>query len=108
MPLIEDLPSMPLVYQDKGYGHGVSIDSMIVTPHVPILGEQLPNVGTSADADSEIPQNKINLLKQAASMVVATSFSIGQDFKDQRLELTSMTTLAKDRQLRIHTLESLL
>ena len=99
MPLTEDLPSTPRISQDEGYGHGVSIDSMIVTSHVPILGEQLPNVGTSADADSEeIPQNKINLLKQAASMVVAIAFSIGQDLEDQRLELTSMTTLAKDRQ----------
>ena len=55
---------MPLASQDEGYGHGVSIDSMIITPSVPILGEQLPNVGTSANANSEeIPQNKINLLK---------------------------------------------
>ena len=41
-------------------------------------------------------------------MVVATTFNIGQDFEDQRLELTSMTTLAEDRQQRIQTLESLL
>ena len=86
MPLTKDLLSTPLVSQDEGYVHRVSIDSMIINPRVPILGEQLPNVGTSADADSEeIPQNKINLLKQAASMVVAMTFSIGQDFEDQRL-----------------------
>ena len=39
MPPTEDLQSMPPVSQDEGYGHGISIDSMIVTPLVPILGE---------------------------------------------------------------------
>ena len=109
MPLTTDSSSMPLISQDEGYGHGVSIDSMIVTPYVPILGEQLPNVGTSADVNpEEDPRSKVNLLKQVASMVVATTFSIGQDFEDQRLELTSMTTLVEHRQQRIQTLESLL
>ena len=51
MPPIEDLPSTPPTSQDEGYGHGVSIDSMIVIPYVPILGEQLPNVGTSIDTE---------------------------------------------------------
>ena len=41
-------------------------------------------------------------------MVVATTFSIGEDLEDQRLELAFMTTLANDRQQRIRTLESLL
>ena len=41
-------------------------------------------------------------------MVVATTFSIGEDLEDQRLELASMTILANDRQQRIRTLESLL
>ena len=63
MPLIEDLPSTPRISQDEGYGHGVSIDSMIVTPHVSMLGEQVPNIGTSANVDLEVPENKINLLK---------------------------------------------
>ena len=44
MPLLEDSPSTPLISQDEGYGHGVSIDSMTVTPRVGTLGEQLPNV----------------------------------------------------------------
>ena len=36
----KELPSMPLpTSQDEGYGHGVSIDSMIVTPRVLMLGE---------------------------------------------------------------------
>ena len=88
MPLTTDSPSTPLISQDEGYGHGVSIDSMIITLYIPILVEQLPNVGTSADADPEEGcQSKVNLLKQAASMVVAMTFSIGQDFEDQRLEL---------------------
>ena len=99
MPPTEDLPSTPPASQDKGYGHGISIDSMIVTPRFPLLGKQLPNVGTSVNAETEEdPQNKVNLSKQVASIVVATTFSIGQDFEDQRLELISMTTLAKDRQ----------
>ena len=41
MPLTEDLPSTPRISQDEGYGHGVSIDSRIVTPRVPILSEQI-------------------------------------------------------------------
>ena len=83
MPLTADSPSTPLISQYEGYGHGVSIDSMIVTPRVPVLGEQLPNVGTSTDANPEGHQSKVNLLKQVASMVVvATIFSIGQDFED--------------------------
>ena len=41
-------------------------------------------------------------------MMVTGTFSIGQDLEDQRLELTSMTTLAEDKQQRIQTLESLL
>ena len=99
MPLTKDLLSTPLVSQDEGYVHRVSIDSMIINPRVPILGEQLPNVGTSADVNpGEGYQSKISLLKQAASMVAATTFSIGQDLEDQRLELISMTTLAEDIQ----------
>ena len=109
IPFTEDLPSMPRISQNEGYGHGVSIDSMIVTPRDPILGEQLPNVGTSTDVDpNEVHQDKMDVLKHAASMVVAMTFSIGQDLEDQRLELISMITLAEDRQERIHTLESLL
>ena len=52
MPPIEDLPFTPPISQDESYGHRVSIGSMIVTPHVPTLGEQLPNVGISIDAES--------------------------------------------------------
>ena len=37
MPPIEDLPSTPPTSQDEGYGHGVSVNSMIVTPRVPTL-----------------------------------------------------------------------
>ena len=101
MPFIKDLPSTPRISQDEGYGHEVSIDSMIVAPRVPILGEQAPNVGTSTDADpNEVYQNKIDVLKHAMSMVVSTTFNIGQDLEDERLELLSMTTLAEDRQQR--------
>ena len=53
MPPTEDLRSTPLVSQDEGYDHEISIDSMIVTPCVPTLGEQIPNVGTSTDAEPE-------------------------------------------------------
>ena len=31
LPSIEDLPSTPPTFQDEGYGHGVSIHSMIIT-----------------------------------------------------------------------------
>ena len=111
MPHIEDLLTTPPTSQDEGYGHGVSIDSMIVTPCVPTLGEQLSNVGTSIDAELlEIPQsdNKFNLLKRAITMVVSTTSSIEKEFEDQALESASLITLARDRMQRIQTLESLL
>ena len=79
MPPIEDLSSTPLVSQGEGYGHRVSIDSMIVTPRVPILGEQVPNIGTSTNAEPEEEDdtpNKVYLLKCAVSMVVTATFSI--------------------------------
>ena len=50
LPEIEDLPSTPPASQDEGYGHGISIDSMIVTPRVLILGESIPNIGTNKEA----------------------------------------------------------
>ena len=63
MPLTEDLPSTPRNSQDEGYGHGVSIDSMIVYPRVPALGKQAPNAGTSTNANpNEIYQNKMDIL----------------------------------------------
>ena len=109
MSFTEDLPSTPQISQDEGHDHGFNIDSMIITPRVPSLGEQAPNVGTSTYADSnETYQNKMDVLKHVASMVLVTTFSISEDLEDQRLELTSMITLANDRQQRIHTLESLL
>ena len=111
VPSVEDLLSTPPTSQDEGYGHGVSIDSMIVTPRVPTLGEQLPNVGTNTDVEpEEILQsnNKFDLLKQVVSVVVATTFSIEKDLEDQTLECTSLATLVEDRQQMIQTLESLL
>ena len=84
---------------------------MIVTPGVPTLGKQLPNVGTSIDAEpQDILQssNKFNLLKRAITMVVFTASSMEKEFEDQALEHASLTTLAEHRQQRIQTLESLL
>ena len=50
MPSIKDLPSTPPMSEDEDYGHGVSIDSMIVTPRVLTLVDKSPNVGTNTDA----------------------------------------------------------
>ena len=36
----------PPPFEDEGYGHGVTLDSMIVTPRVPILVEESTNVRT--------------------------------------------------------------
>ena len=101
MPPIEDFSSTPPAFQDEGYGHGVSIDSMIVTSCVPTLGEQLPNVGISIDAKpQEIPQNnnKLDLLRQVVTMVVSMASSIEKELEDQALKRASLTTLAEDRQ----------
>ena len=84
---------------------------MIVTPCVPTLGEQLPNVGTSIDAEpQEIPKtnNKFYLLRQAVTMVVSTTSSKEKELEDQALKCASLTILAEDRQQRIQKLESLL
>ena len=99
--LVEDLPSMPPTSHDEGYDHGVSINCMIVTPRVPTLGEQLPNVGTSTDAEpSEILQsnNKFDIFNQVVSMVVSMKSSIENELEDQALECAYLITVAEDRQ----------
>ena len=66
---------------------------MIITPHVPILGEQLPNVGKNTDVElPEIRQssNALDLLKCAV-------INIEKEFEDQALESASLSTLAADR-----------
>ena len=66
---------------------------MIITPHVPILGEQLPNVGTNIDVElPEIPQsnNALDLLRHAV-------MNIEKELEDQVLERASLSTLATDR-----------
>ena len=110
MPPTEDLPSTPPTSQDEGYGHRVSIDSMIVTPRVQTLGEQSPNVGTSTDAEPQeiLQSNKFKFLKRAVTMMVSTTSSIEKDFDDLTLERASLITLTEDRLQRIQTLESLL
>ena len=121
IPPTEDLSSTPLTSQDEGYSHGVSIDSMIVTPSVSTLGEQSPNVGRSTNTEPQkmpipwtesiqIPQSnkKFKFLKRAVTMMASTTSSIEKDFKDLMLEHTWLINLAKDRLHRIQTLESLL
>lgn len=44
-----ECPTPPLPTSDEGYGYGVSLDSMIVTPCVPILIEDTTNVGISEE-----------------------------------------------------------
>ena len=104
LPQFEDLLSTLPASQDEGYGHGISIDFMIVTPCVPILGEPLPNIGTSKEAEpSKVSQsnNALDLLRHAV-------MTIEKELEDQALERTSFNTLAKDQQQRIQMLESLL
>ena len=77
---------------------------MIVTPYIPILGEQLPNVGTNMDAKpSKIPQsnNSLDLLRHSI-------MNIEKELEDQAWEHASLRTLAADRQQKITMLESLL
>ena len=67
---------------------------MIITPHVTILGEQLPNVGTNIEAEpSKIPQssNALDLLRCAM-------MNIEKELEDQALERASLSTLVKDKQ----------
>ena len=67
---------------------------MIITPCVPILGEQLPNVGTNMDVNLlEIPQsnNALDLLRRAV-------MNIEKELEDQALEHASLSTLAEDIQ----------
>ena len=67
---------------------------MIITPHVPILGEQLPNIRTNTNAEPpEIPQssNALDLLRHAV-------VNIEKELEDQALECASLSTLVVDRQ----------
>ena len=46
-PPSEDFQNTSLLpSQDEGYGHGITLDSMIVTPCVPSLVEDSTDVGT--------------------------------------------------------------
>ena len=99
-PLSEEFLSIPpLASQDEGYAHGVNIDSMIVTPCVPMLGEPSTNMGIEettkpneapaqqADFDQTTHFNdNLLFLKQAAMMIVSIAVSIEKDFMDLALE----------------------
>ena len=96
----KELPSMPPpTSQDEGYGHGVSTDSMIVTPCVPMLGERSTNVGTkevttpneALAQQTEFDQtahldDKLLFWKRAAMMIVSAIVPIEKDFMDLELE----------------------
>ena len=66
MPPTKDSPFTPPISQDEGYNHGVSINSIIVTPRVPTLSEQSPNVGIRTD--EEIQMSESALKKQSAEV----------------------------------------
>ena len=103
LPVIEDLPTTPSA-QDEGYGHRISIDSMIITPHVPLLGESLPNIGTN----KEIESSKVPQSSSALDVLKCIVMTIQKELEDQALEHTSLSILAEERQRRIQTLEYML
>ena len=51
--------TFPLPSQDEGYGHGITLDSMIVTPRVPTLVEESTNIRTEGESETpeEITEN---------------------------------------------------
>ena len=52
------LNTSSLPSQDEGYGHGITLDSMIATPRVSILIEDSTDVGTEKEIETleETPQ----------------------------------------------------
>ena len=56
----------PLPYEDEGYGHRITLDSMIMTPRVPTLVEESTNIGTEGESKT---------LEETAKEFVANSFT---------------------------------
>ena len=56
-PTAQTTPFPP--FKDEGYGHGVTLDSMIVTPHVPTLVEESINVNRGQNRDSRRKSKRI-------------------------------------------------
>ena len=105
----------------------VSIDSMIITPRVPTLGEPSADVGieqaTTPDKVLIRPEtsaqqidfdqnscfgNKLLYLKRATMNTISATVAIEKDFADLALEQTSQFNMEKSILQRIHILESLL
>ena len=99
--------------KDEGYGHGVTIDSMIVAPCVPTLVEESTNVGTKDEgktleettrefATTSSTLGKTSFMKQYAMTLIY----IAEAF-EKEAELQGKTKkLAEERLGKIHLLES--
>ena len=66
---------------------------MIVTPYVPILGEQVPNIRTNKEKQ---PSN-ICQSSNAMDILNHVVMSIERELEDQALERNSLSILAEER-----------
>ena len=103
----------PLPSQDEGYGHGITLDSMIVTPRVPTLVEESTNIGTEGECETseeiavEFVANsstseKAAFMKQAAVTLIYVANAIEKESEAH----TETKKLAEERLEKIKYLES--
>ena len=106
--------------KDKGYGHGVTLDSMIVTPRVPTLVEESINVGTEEETETSTEtskefaattpfSNKISYLNQFTVTkihVVAVAAAMEKEFQNIKQERTEFEKLTEGKLEKIKSLES--
>ena len=80
----------PLPFQDEGYGCGITLDSMIVTPRVPTLVKDATDVGTKGEneapeettqefvASSSISE-KVGFMKQSGVTLIYVAEAIEKE-----------------------------
>ena len=95
--------------KDEGYGHGITLDSMIVTPRVPTLVEDSTDVGTEGEPDTpegfaanSSMSEKGAFMKQSA----VTLIYIVDAIKKESQAYAETKKLAEERLEKVKSLES--
>ena len=103
----------PPPFEDEGYSHGVTLDSMIMTPRVPTLVEEPINVGIEDEietpeetlkefASSSSTLEKTSFMKQAGMTLIYVANALEKESESQE----KMKKLAEERLGKIQSLES--
>ena len=107
----QNTPHPPL-FEDKGYGHGITLDFMIVTSRVPTLVEDSTDAGTEGEPETpkETPEGFVAnsstceivaFMKQS----VVTLIYIVNAIEKESQEHAEMKKLAEERLEKIKSLE---